>query len=122
MGDPSAMDAPKLTFVGVIGYSVAEAEEAAHIFEHTLGLQLAGEEGTLRFYSLGEGQAVAVDLSGAAAGEAPYLVFSVADIDGAAEHFLQRGFSVRELPWATGAGFLARSSEGHTFAVIREED
>ena len=25
------MDVPKLTFVGVIGYSVAEAEEATHV-------------------------------------------------------------------------------------------
>jgi hypothetical protein len=115
------MDAQKLTFVGVIGYSVAEAEEASHVFEHTLGLEPSGEEGSLRFYDLGAGNAVAVDISGASAGEPPYLVFAAKDLTAAAEQFMQRGFNVKELPWASGSGFLARSPEGHSFAVIQEE-
>jgi hypothetical protein len=39
----------------------------------------------------------------------------------AAEHFLERGCAVAELPWAKGAGFLARSPEGHTVAVVSAE-
>ena len=66
--------------------------------------------------------AVAVDVSGGAAGDPPYLVFGTPDVTAAAEHFLQRSFAVRELPWATGAGFLARSPEGHTFAVIEDAE
>ena len=114
------MDTPALRFIGVVAYSVAEDEEATHIFEHTLGLELAAQEGKLRFYGLGGGMAVAADVSGGA-GEPPYLVFETADVQVAAEHFMQRGFAVRELPWATGSGFLARSPEGHTFAVIADE-
>ena len=86
----------------------------------TLGLEPAGTEGGLRFYSLGDGTAVAVDVSGAMAGEPPYLVFSATDLAAAAEHFLQRGCSVRELPWATGSGFLARAPEGHTVCVVQD--
>ena len=58
-----------LRFEGVIGYSTADAEEAAHFFEHTLGLEASGTEGALRFYALGDGLTVSVDASGAAAGE-----------------------------------------------------
>jgi predicted enzyme related to lactoylglutathione lyase len=112
----------RLNFEGVFGYGVTEPEEAAHFFEHTLGLAPAGEEGGLRFYGLGSGLAVAVDVSGASAGEPPYLLFSAPDITAAAEHFLQRGCAVRELPWATGSGFLARSPEGHTVCVIQAQD
>lgn len=111
-----------LTFEGIVGYGVREPEEAAHFFEHTLGLELAGEEGGLRFYGLGAGMAVAVDVSGGSAGEPPYLLFSAPDVTAAAEHFLERGCSVKELPWATGAGFLARSPEGHTVCVIRADE
>jgi hypothetical protein len=121
IGDAWRMDGPKLTFVGVIGYNVAEAEEASHVFEHTLGLEPSGEEGSLRFYELGAGNALAVDVSGAVAGEPPYLVFAAVELTAAAEHFMQRGFQVKELSWASGSGFLARSPEGHSFAVIQEE-
>jgi len=122
IGDAASMSGPRLTFIGVVAYSVAEPEEAAHVFEHTLGLPVAGEEGVLRFYSLGGGVALAVEVSGATAGDPPYIVFGAADLTAAAEHFMQRGFAVRELPWASGAGFLARSPEGHTFAVIEDEE
>ena len=71
-----------LRFEGVIGYSTADAEEATHFFEHTLGLEPAGTEGALRFYALGEGLTVSVDASGGAAGDAPYLLFSSDDVDG----------------------------------------
>jgi catechol 2,3-dioxygenase-like lactoylglutathione lyase family enzyme len=111
-----------LTFEGVIGYGAADAEEAEHFFAHILGLPLAGEEGALRFYDLGSGATAAVDVSGAMASERPYLLFSSHDLTAAAEHFLERGCSVRELPWATGAGFLARSPEGHTVCVIARGD
>lgn len=107
-----------LRFEGVIGYSTADAEEAAHFFEHTLGLEPTGTEGALRFYALGEGLTVSVDASGGAAGDAPYLLFSSDDVTAAAEHFLQRGCQVRELGWATGAGFIARAAEGHTVCVV----
>jgi catechol 2,3-dioxygenase-like lactoylglutathione lyase family enzyme len=110
----------RLTFAGVIGYGAADAEEAAHFFEHTLGLKLSDEDGALRFYALADGLAVAVDVSGALAGERPYPIFTADDLTAAAEHFLQRGCHVRELPWAEGAGFLARSSEGHTVCVVGE--
>ena len=119
--DACRVDSPKLTFIGVVAYGVADAEEAAHVFEHTLGLEPAAEEGALRFYGLGGGIAVAADTSGGASGEPPYLVFETMDVNAAAEHFMQRGFAVRELPWAAGSGFLARSAEGHTFAVIGEQ-
>ena len=56
------------------------------------------------------------------AGEPPYLLFSAADLTGAAEHFLERGCSVRELPWAAGGGFLARSPEGHTVCIVARSD
>ena len=107
-----------LRFEGVIGYSTADAEEAAHFFEHTLGLEPAGAEGALRFYALGEGLTVSVAVSGGAAGEAPYLLFSADDVTAAAEHFLQRGCQVRELTWASEAGFIARAPEGHTVCVV----
>jgi hypothetical protein len=48
-------------------------------------------------------------------------MFSTPDLTAAAEHFLQRGCSVRELPWAEGAGFLARSPDGHVVCVVGEE-
>jgi catechol 2,3-dioxygenase-like lactoylglutathione lyase family enzyme len=111
---------PRLNFEGVVGYGAADAEEAAHFFEHALGLRLDAQEGHLRFYGLSDGLALAVDVSGALAGEAPYLLFSTDDVTAAAEHFLQRGCAVRELPWAPGQGFLARTPEGHGVAVIDE--
>ena len=113
-----ASPAVSLSFEGVVGYSVGEAEEASHFFEHTLGLELGAEDGTLRFYALGQGMTLAVDVSGGSAGEPPYLLFSTPDVTAAAEHFLGLGCQVKELPWATGAGFIARSPEGHTVAVL----
>ena len=113
------MEANLLRFEGVIGYSAGDEEEAAHFFEHTLGLELGAQEGSLRFYALGDGMTLTIDVSGEMAGQPPYLLFSTANIVDGAEHFLQRGCQVRELPWAPdGAGFLARSPEGHTVAVI----
>jgi hypothetical protein len=113
--------APQLTFEGVIGFGVAEPEEAVHFFEHTLGLQLGAADGALRFYPLGDGTTAAVDVSGQMAGEPPYLLFSTGDLTRAAEHFLERGCNVKELPWAPGAGFLARAPEGHTVCVLAAE-
>ena len=108
-----------LTFEGVIGYSVSEPEEASHFFEHTLGLELGAQDGTLRFYALGAGMTLTVDVSGADTGASPYLLFSAADIHAAADHFVERGCQIRPLSWAPeGAGFLARAPEGHTVAVI----
>jgi predicted enzyme related to lactoylglutathione lyase len=107
------------TFQGVIGYSAGDEEEAAHFFEHTLGLEPAAEHGSMRFYALSEGVTLTVDVSGGMAGQPPYLVFSSPRVVEAAEHVLQRGCQVRELPWAPdGAGFFARSPEGHTVAVV----
>ena len=111
---------PDLQFEGVIGYGAADASEAAHVFEHILGLPLSGEEGALRFYDAG-GVSVAVDVSGALAGEPPHMVFSAPDLTVAAEHFLNRGCSVRELPWAPGGGFLARSAEGLVVCVVSRD-
>jgi hypothetical protein len=106
-----------LTFEGVIGYGARDQEDAAHFFEHILGLASTAAEGPLRFYGAGD-LSIAVDVTGALAGEPPYLVFSTPDLTAAAEHFLERGCSVRELPWAPGDGFLARSSDGHTVCVV----
>ena len=111
---------PDLHFEGVIGYGAADAEEAGHFFEHILGLPLSGEEGVLRFYDAG-GVSIAVDVSGALAGEPPYMVFSFPDLTAAAEHFLDRGCSVRELPWAPGDGFLARSPDGHVVCIVSRD-
>jgi catechol 2,3-dioxygenase-like lactoylglutathione lyase family enzyme len=108
-------------FEGVIGYAAGDAEEAEHFFGHVLGLPLAAEEGAVRFYALDDAAAVAVDTSGEMAGEPPYLLFSAADLTAAAEHFLERGCSVRELPWAAGSGFLARSPEGHTVCIVARD-
>lgn len=115
------MSPPKLKFEGVIGYATADAEEAAHFFEHTLGLELGADEDGMRFYPLGEGTTAVVDATGRAAGQGPYLLFSTPDVVTAAENFLERGCTVAELPWAQGAGFLARSPEGHAVAVVAEE-
>ncbi len=113
------MDANLLRFEGVIGYSAGDGEEAAHFFEHTLGLELGAEDGGMRFYALSEGVTLTGDVSGGMAGQPPHLLFSSPRVVEAAEHFLQRGCQVRDLPWApAGAGFLARSPEGHTVAVI----
>ena len=113
------MEASKFTFEGVVGYSAGDEEEAAHFFEHTLGLVLGTQEGSLRFYQLADGVTLTIDVSGTMAGQPPYLLFSAKNVVEAAEHFLQRGCQVRELPWAPGgAGFLARSPEGHTVAVV----
>ena len=110
---------PLFTFQGVIAYSAGDEEEASHFFEHTLGLELGAQEGGLRFYALAGSMTLTVDVSGAAAGEPPYMLFSTTNVVEAAEHFLQRGCHVRELSWAPGgAGFLARSPEGHTVAII----
>ncbi len=92
-----------------------------HFFEHTLGLALTAEEGALRFYRLDAALSLAVDTAGPAAGEPPYLLFSTRDLVRAGEHFLQRGCQIRELPWAPGAaGFMARTTEGHTVCVVEE--
>jgi predicted enzyme related to lactoylglutathione lyase len=115
----TTLEANLLSFEGVIGYSAGDGEEAAHFFEHTLGLELGAEDGGMRFYALSEGVTLTVDVSGGMAGQPPYLLFSSPRVVEAAEHFLQRGCQVRELPWApSGAGFFARSPEGHTVAVI----
>jgi catechol 2,3-dioxygenase-like lactoylglutathione lyase family enzyme len=107
------------TFEGVIGYSAQDEDDAAHFFEHTLGLELGAQDGNLRFYPLAEGVTLTIDVSGTMAGQPPYLLFSAKNVVDAAEHFLQRGCQVRELPWAPGgAGFLARSPEGHTVAIV----
>jgi predicted enzyme related to lactoylglutathione lyase len=106
------------TFAGVIGYSAGDDEEAAHFFEHTLGLTLGAEESGLRFYELAGGVTLTVDVSGAMTGQPPYLLFSAENLVDAAEHFLQRGCQVRDLPWTSGGGFLAQSPEGHTIAVV----
>jgi predicted enzyme related to lactoylglutathione lyase len=111
---------PDLMFEGVIVVGAQDAEDAAHFFEHILGLATTGEEGTLRFYDA-DRLSIAVDVSGAMSGEPPYLVFSAPDLTAAAEHFLERGCSVKELPWAPGGGFLARSAEGHTVCVVSRE-
>lgn len=113
------MDVNLLKFEGVVGYSAGDNEEAAHFFEHTLGLELGAEDGGLRFYALSDGVTLTVDISGGMAGQPPYLLFSSPRIVEAAEHFLQRGCQVRELPWApSGAGFFARSPDGHAVAVV----
>lgn len=117
-----------LTFEGVIGYAVSEPEEAAHFFEHTLGLQLGAQEGALRFYAVGEGLTLSVDVSGLDTGASPYLLFSTDDVPAAADHFVERGCQVRPLPWAPeGRAFIARAPEGHAVAIIdadllRDED
>jgi hypothetical protein len=107
-----------LRFEGIIGYSVGDTEEAAHFFEHTLGLTLAAVDGGLRFYQLSDAVTLTVDVTGGSAGEPPYLMFSATDLVAAGEHFLERGCAVRELPWAPG--FLARSPEGHTVCIVDE--
>lgn len=112
---------PPLKFEGVVGYATGDGEEAAHFFEHTLGLALAADEDGMRFYPLAEGLTAVVDATGRAAGEAPYLLFSTDDPVTAAEYFLDRGCVVKELPWAQGSGFLARSPEGHAVAVVSSE-
>ena len=112
---------PDLKFEGVLAFSTGDAEEAVHFFEHTLGLDLSASEGSLRFYTLEGRLALAVDISGAGAGDPPYLVFSSDDLTAAVEHFLERGCQVKELPWATGAGFIARAPEGHSICVIAGE-
>lgn len=118
MADPPGVS---LRFEGIVGYSTGDAEEAAHFFEHTLGLQAAAEDAGLRFYELAGGLTLAVDISGASAGDPPYMMFSTSDLVAAGEHFLQRGCVIKELPWAPGAaGFIARSAEGHTVCVVDE--
>jgi predicted enzyme related to lactoylglutathione lyase len=112
---------PNLKFEAVIGYATQDAEEAAHFFEHTLGLELGAEDAGMRFYQLGDGTTLTIDVSGRSAGEPPYMLFSATDVVAAAEHFLERGCAVRELPWAQGAGFIAQTPEGHAVAVIASE-
>ena len=89
-----------------------DGEEAAHFFEHTLGLELGAEDAGMRFYQLGDGTTLMVDATGRAAGDPPYMLFSTADVVAAAEYFLERGCAVKELPWATGAGFIASTPGG----------
>lgn len=103
------MEADLLRFEGVIGYSAGDDEEAAHFFEHTLGLELGAEDGGLRFYALSEGVTLTVDISGGMAGQPPYLLFSSPRVVEAAEHFLQRGCQVRELPWAPSGRASSRA-------------
>ena len=110
-----------LHFEGVIGYAAAGREAAAHFFEHTLGLTAAAEDGPLRFYPLAEGLTVAVDISGDADGDPPYMMFSTTRLTEAGEHFLNRGCQIRQLPWAPGAaGFIARSPDGYAVCVVDE--
>lgn len=109
---------PPLTFEGMIGFAVQEPEEATHFFEHTLGLEPGVDDGGLRLYRLSDALTVVVDISGALAGRQPHLLFSTTDVTKAAEHFLQRGCQVGELPWASGNGFMAVSPEGHTVCVL----
>ena len=108
-----------LNFEGVVGYAVSEPEEAEHFFEHTLGLELGAQDGALRFYAMGNGLTLTVDVSGNETGTPPYLLFSTPDVVAAAEHFLERGCQVRQLSWVPeGGGFTARTPEGHAVAVI----
>lgn len=110
-----------LRFEGVIGYAAADAASAAHFFEHTLGLTPAADDGALRFYPLAEGVTLAVDTSGDAAGDPPYMLFSTTRLVEAGEHFLNRGCQLRQLPWAPGAaGFIARSPDGYAVCVVDE--
>lgn len=110
-----------LRFESIVAYSTGDGEEAAHFFEHGLGLSLGAEDAGVRFYQLGEGTTLMVDATGREAGAPPYLLFSTDNVVEAAEHLLERGCAVRELPWAPGSGFLASSPEGHTVAVIAAE-
>jgi catechol 2,3-dioxygenase-like lactoylglutathione lyase family enzyme len=112
---------PKLKFEAIIGYATTDAEEAAHFFEHTLGLELGAEDAGVRFYQLADGTTLTVDATGRAAGDPPYMLFSADNVVEAAEYFLERGCAVKELPWASGAGFIATAPEGHTVAVIATE-
>jgi catechol 2,3-dioxygenase-like lactoylglutathione lyase family enzyme len=112
------MPLPVLKFEAIVGYATADAEESAHFFEHTLGLELGAEDAGMRFYQLGDGTTLTVDVTGRAQGDPPYMLFSTEDVVAAAEHFLERGCAVKELPWASGAGFIARSPDGHAVAVI----
>ncbi len=110
-----------LVFEGVIGFGARDIEEAAHFFEHTLGLAPGADEGGLRFYHLSDALAVAVDVTGAYASQPPYLLFSTSNLAEARDHFVQRGCQIRELDWgAAGGGFLARAPEGHTVCVLDE--
>ena len=109
-----------LAFEGVIAYGTRDAEEAAHFFEHTLGLGPAAGDGDVRFYALSEGLALAVDTGGGYAGLPPYLLFSTGDLDAARQHFLRRGCDVVEMESGgeAGGGFFARAPEGHTVCVV----
>ena len=110
-----------LHFEGVIGFGAADGAEAAHFFEHTLGLSPAAEDGGLRFYPVADGLTLAVDISGDSAGDPPYMLFSTSRLVEAGENFLNRGCQLRQLPWAPGAaGFLARSPQGHAVCVVDE--
>lgn len=109
---------PPLKFEGMIGYAVAEAEEAEHFFEHTLGLPPGIDDGALRLYQLSDDLTLVVDVTGAMNGAPPYMIFSTPNITEAAEHFLQRGCQVGELPWASGNGFVAKSAEGHVVCIV----
>jgi catechol 2,3-dioxygenase-like lactoylglutathione lyase family enzyme len=110
-----------LQFEGVIAYGTADADEAMHFFEHTLGLEPAGE-GPVRFYGLSEDLALAVDTSGGYAGLPPYLLFSAEDVEAAREHFLRRGCEIAEMDDEDGLrGFFARAPEGHTVCVVARD-
>lgn len=110
-----------LQFEGIIAYGTADAEEAMHFFEHTLGLEPVGES-DVRFYGLAEDLALAVDTSGGYAGMPPYLLFSASDIDAAREHFVRRGCEIAEMEDADGMrGFFARAPEGHTVCIVARD-
>jgi len=110
-----------LRFEGVIGYAASDSESAAHFFEHTLGLTPAAEEGPLRFYPLNDKLSIAVDISGDADGDPPYMLFSTTRLTEAGEHFLNRGCQIRQVPWAPGAAaFIARSPDGYAVCVVDE--
>jgi len=112
------MDGPvALQFEGVIAFPADDPGEAVHFFEHTLGLTVTAEDGPLRFYALSDDLAVAIDAS-RESGADPYLLFSTPDLATAAEHFVGQGCQVRELAWAPGSGFLARSSEGRVVCIV----
>lgn len=107
----------KLTFEGVLVLAAPDPPAAAHFFEHTLGLVPLADDGPLRFYGLSGDLTVALDASGAP-GDDACLLFSAEDIKLAAEHFVEDGCQLRELGWAAGAGFIARSAEGRSVAVV----
>jgi catechol 2,3-dioxygenase-like lactoylglutathione lyase family enzyme len=112
-----------LQFEGVIAYGTADADEAVHFFEHTLGLAPAAG-GDVRFYPLAGDLALAVDTGGGYAGLPPYLLFSTHDIEGARDHFVRRGCEIADMAATDGdavEGFFARAPEGHTVCIVARD-